>query len=225
MNAVLTGITSFAATNIDDILVLMVFFAQVDDRLRPHHIVTGQYLGFAVLLLACLPGFFGGLLLPESWIGLLGLLPIVIGIRQLLDQDEEAPTIQTVSDELQTAAEKRFPLVRWLHPKTYQVAIVTLANGGDNIGIYIPLFASSSLPALVVLLSIFLVLIAVWCVIAKYLAEHPAIAPLMTRYAHRIVPFVLIALGIYILVENHSYTLFPPFQTSWTLFLFHRTRR
>lgn len=214
VNAVLAGITSFVATNIDDILVLMVFFTQVNDRLRPHHIVVGQYLGFAVLLLACLPGYLGGLFLPESWIGLLGLLPIAIGIHQLVDRDEDDLTIQTVSDGFQAAAEKRFPLDRWLHPKIYQVVLVTLANGGDNVGIYVPLFASSNLPGLMVIVSVFIILLAVWCVIAKYLAEHPAIAPLLTRYAHWFVPFFLIGLGFYILIENRSYTLLPPFQHS-----------
>ncbi len=35
-----------------------------------------------------------------------------------------------------------------LNPQTYKVAAVTVANGGDNIGIYVPLFASSDLTSL-----------------------------------------------------------------------------
>lgn len=211
IRALITGTTAFAATNIDDILVLMMFLAQVNDRFRPRHIIIGQYLGFAVLLLACLPGFFGGLVLPKSWIGFLGVLPIAIGIKQLWDHSTEKSVIQTVSDDIFVPEAK---LTHILHSKTYQVAAVTIANGGDNIGIYVPLFASSNLPSLAVMVSVFLVLIAVWCGIAHYLASHPTIAPLLNRYAHRVVPFVLIGLGLYILIENGSYRLIPLFSIS-----------
>uniref|UniRef100_B8HKV9 Cadmium resistance transporter n=1 Tax=Cyanothece sp. (strain PCC 7425 / ATCC 29141) TaxID=395961 RepID=B8HKV9_CYAP4 len=207
-SAFITGITSFAATNIDDIVVLMMFFTQVNDRFRPRHIVMGQYLGFSVLLLASLPGYLGGLVLPKPWIGLLGLLPIAIGIKHLV-QSDEAVAIQTVPEEIEPGVTAG-GLKGLLHPKTYHVAAVTFANGGDNIGIYVPLFASSNLPQLSIILAVFLLLIAVWCVVAHYLARHPAIAPLLSRYAHRLVPFVLIGLGVYILVENGSYRLISP---------------
>ena len=63
-----TGATAFCATNLDDILVLLVFFSQVNDSFRCRHIVVGQYLGFTILVLASLPGFFGSLILPKPWI-------------------------------------------------------------------------------------------------------------------------------------------------------------
>lgn len=213
VSALITGITSFVATNIDDIVILMVFFAQVNDRLRPQHIIAGQYLGFILLLLACLPGFIGGLFLPKAWIGLLGFLPIVIGIKHWWEWQQADSSIQTVSEET-TNLESEAALVglaTLLHPKIYHVAAVTFANGGDNIGIYVPLFASSNLPSLMVIVGVFLILVAVWCAIADYLANHPTIAPFLSRYAHRFVPFVLIGLGLYILMENRSYRLLPAF--------------
>ncbi len=86
LTAVITGITSFAATNIDDITVSMLLFSQTDARgFHPRDIVIGNYLGFTVLILACLPGLFGGLILPPPWIGLLGFIPLVVGIKQLLE--------------------------------------------------------------------------------------------------------------------------------------------
>jgi cadmium resistance transport/sequestration family protein len=206
-SAVLTGLTSFAATNIDDIVVLMMFFSQIHPQvssgLRGRHIVIGQYLGFAALILASLPGYLGGLVLPKPWIGLLGLLPIMIGIKQWRYGQDTVP-VQTVKSRQQN-------WLGFLHPYTAQVALVTLANGGDNIGIYVPLFASSTLPQLLVILGMFLLLIAVWCGIAYTLAQHPQVAPLLSRHAHRIVPIVLIGLGLYILVESGSYRLIPSF--------------
>jgi cadmium resistance protein CadD (predicted permease) len=94
---VLTAIAAFAATNFDDIIVLMVFFANVNANLRRRHIVVGQYLGFTALLLLSLPGLLGGWLVPEQWLALLGLLPIGFGVAQLLQQDE-ADAVQTVHE-------------------------------------------------------------------------------------------------------------------------------
>lgn len=90
------GLIAFIATNIDDIIVLLLFFSQINADFRRRHIVIGQYLGFTTIVLASLPGFFGGLIVPREWIGLLGLLPITIGVKQLVDRDTEAAQVQTV---------------------------------------------------------------------------------------------------------------------------------
>ena len=211
--AITEGITAFVATNIDDILILLLFFAQVDANFRRRHIVVGQYLGFTLLILACLPGFLGGLVVPREWIGLLGLLPIAIGIRQLLTrQREETVQVQTVTHNFESFS-PRNPIVSFLSsvisPPTYQVAAVTFANGGDNISIYIPLFAGSSLIRLGVILLVFFVMVGVWCIVAYLLTRQPTLAQVLSRYGHAIVPFVLIALGLLIIYERGTLSLLP----------------
>jgi cadmium resistance transport/sequestration family protein len=209
IGAFFVGVTSFVATNIDDIVVLMVFFSQLNARFRRRHIVVGQYLGFFALLLASLPGYFGGLVLSKPWLGLLGFLPIVIGVSQLLGPEDE-PNIQDISHELSDVAVPVSVLSKLetlLSPHTYAVAAVTIANGGDNIGIYVPLFASSSFPQLAIILGVFFLLVGVWCFVAERLARQKAIARGLIQYGHRIVPFVFIALGLYILVESETYRL------------------
>ncbi len=146
-------------------------------------------------------------MIPRAWIGLLGFVPIAIGISNLVNNLKDEPEIQTVSDS-NTA--KNLLIV--IAPQTYKVAAVTFANGGDNIGIYVPLFASSNLAELAVICLTFLVLIGVWCYVAYRLTRHKAIAHILTKYGERIVPFVLIGLGIYILLENHTYQLLPSLQ-------------
>lgn len=208
INATLTGMTAFAATNIDDIVILMLFFAQVNDRLRPQHIIVGQYCGLGVFILASLPGFLGGYIVPKPWLGLLGLLPIAIGISHWVSPESDDDSVQTVSDEwLEPPSDRRSHLTQIFQPQTYQVAAVTIANGGDNIGIYVPLFANSSLESLGIILVVFLGMVGIWCAMASALASHKAIAHILTRYGHRIVPFVLIGLGIYILLESQTYHL------------------
>jgi len=212
--AIIAGITSFAATNIDDIVILMLFFAQVNASFRPRQIVVGQYLGFSVLIIASLPGFFGGLIVPRAWIGLLGLVPIAIGVSRLVNREKDEE-VQAVSDELNRSRGNNSlgsTLTSLISPQTLNVAAVTFANGGDNIGIYVPLFASSTLASLLVILGIFFLLIGVWCYIAYLLARQPAIAHVLTRYGKAVVPFVLIGLGIFILLESGTYQLLPSFQ-------------
>jgi cadmium resistance transport/sequestration family protein len=207
IQAAIAGSTAFIATNVDDILILMLFFSQTNSSFRRQHIVVGQYLGFIALVIASLPGFFGGLIIPRTWIGLLGILPIAIGISNLVNNQEDEPKIQTVSD---SSVAKNLLVV--IAPQTYKVAAVTFANGGDNIGIYVPLFASSNLASLAVICLTFLILIGVWCYIAYRLTGHKVIARVLTKYGERIVPFVLIGLGIFILLENDTYQLLPSLQ-------------
>jgi cadmium resistance transport/sequestration family protein len=208
LSAVLVGITSFIATNLDDIVVLVIFFSQVSATFRRRHIVFGQYLGFIALLLLSLPGYFGGLVLPKAWVGLLGLLPLGVGISQLLNPDTDEPDVQTVSIASESKASIGTVMGSLLSPQAYQVAAVTIANGGDNIGIYVPLFASSTFPRLAIIVSVFLVLVGVWCWVAERLTRQRAIALLLSRYGHRAIPFVLIGLGLYILIDSGTLTMF-----------------
>jgi cadmium resistance transport/sequestration family protein len=201
-STVFTGAIAFAATNIDDLLVLMLFFSQA--AFTRSQIYTGQYLGFSGIIAFSLLGFLGGLLIPEHWIGFLGLLPIYLGIRGLVTREE--------GDEIQGAtlpnnSVTKF-LLRFFPPQTLSVAIVTFANGGDNIATYIPLFASLDLQRLAIVLAVFLISVAVWCAIANGLAKHPAIAPVLERYNRILVPIVLIGLGLYILIESETWKIF-----------------
>ncbi len=191
------GITAFSATNLDDIFILLLFFTQVDATFQRRHIVTGQYLGFAALVLISLPGFVGNFFLPRDWIGLLGLIPIAIGLGHLLSTEEEE-----TSTELASPGDSF--LQGLTSPQTYRVAAITFANGGDNIGIYMPLFASSSWQSLLVILGVFFFLIGLWCYLAYKLARSKIIVENLTRYGDILVPFVLIGLGIFISIDSHT---------------------
>lgn len=200
---ILQGITAFVATNLDDVVVLIVFFTQMDKTERPGHIVIGQYLGFCLLLLLSLPGYFGGRLLPPYWIGLLGLLPLAIGLQLLFtrNQDDDE-SVQMVSNPL------LLKLSAFCPPRILQVVAVTVANGGDNIGIYVPLFASKNLIGLLAIIGTFLVMVGIWCWLAWRLVKQPAIGQLFSKYGDRLVPWVFIALGCYILYESGTIAYF-----------------
>jgi cadmium resistance protein CadD (predicted permease) len=208
--AFIEGIIAFAATNIDDIIILLIFFSQVDVNFRRRHILIGQYIGFTAIIIASLPGFFGALAIRRELIGLLGILPIVIGLKQLLHSEPETTEIQTVSTDFKQSSPNN-PILSFLwsilHPQTYKVAAVTLANGGDNISIYIPLFAGQNLVKLVIILIIFFLMLGVWSAIAYLLSRHPTIAFILSRYGKHIAPFVLISLGLFIMYERGTFSL------------------
>lgn len=195
--AIVKGTVTFAATNIDDLFVLMLFYSQTNQFFRHWHIVVGQYLGFTALVLISLLGFLGGLIIPPEWIGWIGLLPIAIGVRHWLKRHESQ------GEEVQGAISKSTP---WAAISS--VAAVTFANGGDNIGIYTPLFASSRSADLLVMLLVFYLLIGVWCYGGYTISRHPWVARILSRYARVIVPFVLIGLGILILLESGTLGIF-----------------
>ena len=182
LSTIATAFLSFAATNIDDIFLLTIFFGQ---RVRPGKVVVGQYLGFIALVVVSLSGYFLRFVVPETWIGILGLLPIVIGLRKLWVSRR---------DELgQTTG---------LDTSILTVAAVTFSNGGDNIGIYVPLFAASDFGRLVITVSVFLILLAVWCLVGYFLGGLPIVRKSIERYGRIIVPVVLIGLGIKIIIDS-----------------------
>jgi len=200
-----TGIVAFIATNIDDIFILTLLFTQIDHRLRHRHIVVGQYLGFSLLLLISILGIASNYLIPSEWIRLLGLVPIVIGLNSLGKSDDEESN--DMDSSLSISSEKTGFYQSLLSPETYGVAAITVAIGSDNIGVYLPLFANTTLSHLLLIIGVFLFLVGVWCVIAYQLTRLPAIAPLVSHYGTAWMPCILIALGVFIVKENWLLTL------------------
>ncbi|MBE8992251.1 cadmium resistance transporter [Nostoc sp. LEGE 12450] len=203
VTAITTGAIAFIATNIDDIVILLLFFSQINTSLRPRHIVAGQFLGFTVLLILSLPGLFGGLVLSKNWIGLLGLLPMSIGISSLVNREEDSSKeVLTTTEEAEVSTSTSF-----FSPQAYSVAAVTFANGSDNISVYVPLFASSNLKSFVVIIGLFFLLLGIWCYGAYKLTHYRVIADILTRYINNFVPFILIGLGAFIVLKSEALSL------------------
>lgn len=200
ITAIPTGITAFIATNLDDLVILTLLFSQANATFRRRHIVIGQYLGFCTLVIASLVGFLGGLILPSHWIGLLGFVPITIGLNRWLNWESNSSSDEESEIELSHTS----TFASFLSPQAYSVAAITIANGSDNIGIYMPLFAHSAVWELVVIITVFLLLVGVWCYVTYKLTCLNAIASLLTRYGNNFVPFILIGLGVFIILDSAS---------------------
>ena len=198
---------AFAATNIDDIFLLTLWFAQSDRSISRFTIVAGQYLGFAGLVGISLLGLLGSLVIPQTWMGLLGLLPIGIGVQKWYQGSQKGvATGPKVSEAVRPNLTGNISA----HAMVWQVTAITFANGGDNLGIYTPLFASSGYSQIVTTLAVFFVLVAVWCGLGYWFARQKVVDTALSRYGHRLVPLVLIALGGIILMESETYRLLIP---------------
>ncbi|MDI5937224.1 MULTISPECIES: cadmium resistance transporter [Micromonospora] len=175
----------FAATNIDDVVVLTVLFvaARSTGRPRPGHIVAGQYLGIGALVAAAAVAAAGLLVVPDPWTGLLGLLPIALGVRALLARSDDDGPPAVVGGLL-------------------GVAGVTIANGADNIAVYVPVFRSLAPADALVWLVVFAALVGLWCAVAAGLGGHPAVVRWVGRVGHWLVPVVFVAIGALILVTS-----------------------
>jgi cadmium resistance protein CadD (predicted permease) len=130
------------------------------------------------------------------------LVPIAIGFNQWLNQDNDSSEI----DSEETKKSDRSWFTSFISPQSCSVAAITIANGGDNIGIYMPLFASSQIDVLLLILVVFFLLVGIWCHISYLLIRQAAVAELLTRYGNSFVPFVLIGLGGFIILDSQAMT-------------------
>ncbi|TWB43848.1 cadmium resistance transporter [Nitrospirillum pindoramense] len=184
--------TVFAATNIDDLFVLVALFA--GERWRHRDIVVGQFLGIAILVAAGLMGALAALVVRPAWLGLLGLVPLALGIRLLwpaLPDDDDGAAPATGG--------------------AWTVAAVTVAGGGDNIGVYVPLFSTQSAGEIVVTVAVFAVLTGGWLAFARWLATHPAAGPPIRRWGRLLLPWVLIGVGAWVIADAGT----VPLVRSW----------
>lgn len=192
MQTIISAILVFISTSIDYLLILTILFA--NRRIKSKSaIYMGQYLGTGILVLVSLIIAYFLNFIPQDWlIGLLGLIPLGLGIRAIfVDEDVEA---SEVDEGLKKTSSQ-----------TLAVAGLTLAMGGDNLGIYIPYFTGMPLGELLVVLLIFILGVFLLCLLSEKLAQVPQIGETIEKYEKIIVPVVFIGLGLYILWENGTF--------------------
>ncbi|NDK31818.1 cadmium resistance transporter [Nesterenkonia haasae] len=192
------AVVLFIATNIDDIIILSLFFGRGQGQPgTTRRILMGQYLGFiAILGAAVLIAIGADVLLPEELLPYFGLIPLGLGVwaawRSWRNRGEED------NDELQLK-DKRVSVGT--------VALVTFANGGDNIGVYVPVFVSISWSAVLAFCIVFLILVAALVFTARWITSRRPIAEALERWESILFPTALIALGAIILVSGGAFGL------------------
>jgi cadmium resistance protein CadD (predicted permease) len=184
----------FVATNLDDIFVLLGFLS--DPRYRPGQVAAGQFLGIATLYAASVVASLLAWVVSPAYVGFLGLLPLFIGLKQIRDL-RRGHTSEDAEDPPARSG-------RW---HVLSIAAVTVADGGDNLSVYIPIFSTRSLAELAVIGAVFAAMTLAWLAAAFWLTRHRTLGAPIRRHGRRIVPFVLVGLGCYILYAAGSLAL------------------
>jgi cadmium resistance protein CadD (predicted permease) len=189
LETVALGIVLFVTTNVDDIFLTMAFFA--DPGLDRRAVVAGKFLGIGLLVAASVAAAACAVAVPPEWVALLGLAPLGLGLYRLCSAWRRPPAPDDDGDGQPAAAGS-------LVAQIGSVAGVTAANGGDNLGVYVPVFTEqfASIPTFV---AIFAVMTGLWCVGGNLLVNHRLVAATMRRLAAKLLPWVLIVLGLCIL--------------------------
>lgn len=192
---VVTSIILYSGTAVDLLIILMLFFVKRKSRKDIINIYLGQFLGsVSLILLSLLFAFVLDYIPSKEILGLLGLIPIFLGIKVLLlgDSDGEAIAKEGLRKDNKNLI--------------FLVAMITFAScGADNIGVFVPYFTTLNLANLIVALLTFLVMIYLLVFSAQKLAQVPSVGETLEKYSRWFVAVVYLGLGIYILVENNSF--------------------
>jgi len=231
-------IITFILTNIQDIVILINFFlesSKENSLLKNDHVVLGQFLGFSTLLMLSLIGYTISYILPVKLFGFLGFLIIFFGlnglndlIKNLLKQRKqknekfqhetkqmEIFLVETENDLEIKSKESFCDDIRQI----IKVSLVTIANGNDNIAIYVPIFVECTSMEIIAYGLGFLFMVGVLCLVCYCFIHFPPIYKFAQKYAQFISPFIFIALGIYILIDSKCFPwLIKVIQTGqWTI--------
>ena len=198
---VITSIILYSGTAVDLLIILMLFFAKGKSRKDIINIYLGQFLGSGSLILLSLIFAFVLHYIPSKGIlGLLGLIPIFLGLKVLLLGDSDG---ETIAKESLRKDNKNL---------IFLVAMITFAScGADNIGVFVPYFTTLNLANLIVTLLTFLVMIYLLVFSAQKLAQVSSVGETLEKYSRWFIAIVYLGLGIYILIENNS------FDMLWTM--------
>ena len=198
---VVTSIILYSGTAVDLLIILMLFFAKRKSRKDIINIYLGQFLGsVSLILLSLLFAFVLNYIPSKEILGLLGLIPIFLGLKVLLLGDSDGEAI--AKDGLRKDNKNLI----------FLVAMITFAScGADNIGVFVPYFTTLNLANLIVALLTFLVMIYLLVFSAQKLAQVPSVGETLEKYSRWFIAVVYLGLGIYILIENKS------FDMLWTM--------
>ena len=192
---VITSIILYSGTAVDLLIILMLFFAKRKSRKDIINIYLGQFLGsVSLIFLSLLFAFVLNYIPSKEILGLLGLIPIFLGLKVLLLGDSDGEAI--AKDGLRKDNKNLI----------FLVAMITFAScGADNIGVFVPYFTTLNLANLIVTLLTFLVMIYLLVFSAQKLAQVPSVGETLEKYSRWFIAVVYLGLGMYILIENNSF--------------------
>ena len=183
------SVVAFFATNADNLILLFAFLA--DRSFRPGHVIIGYGLGMLIILgVSWLIGWIAHLF-PPKYVGFLGVVPIVLGLKRLYDQFIRHRNPADLAPPSPSA-----------HSQIITVALADVAHGPDTITLYAALLAESDVSAQFAVALLYLLLVVGWCCLGFFLLRHPRVRGPVQKYGHRLSPFMLTGVGIFIFLNT-----------------------
>lgn len=191
---ILSGAAAYVSTSIDNLIILALVFSRAKTRQDKLAVYLGDLAGTSVLVVTALILAFILHFVPDQWLlGLLGIIPIVMGVKLLIagDDDDDAVVNQTLK-------QRRSLFV--------SMALITITScGADNIGIYVPYFVTLTPGTVVVVLLTFFVMLTLFCLTGYLLVKLPVVARFLDQYGRWLTAAVYILLGLYIMYESGTW--------------------
>ena len=183
----ITAVT-FVATSFDNLVLLIVFLG--DAGYRWGSVVVG-YVASSTLVTAVAWGLSEVAdQAPGRYLGYLGLIPIAIGLNEVLKLVRRREEILPVRPEIVAAK------------GALSVGAVMLASSGDTFAALFALFTDTADPYTIPMLATVASAALVWCGLAAWLFSHPPLERILSRSARYVLPFLLIGIGVYILLDS-----------------------
>jgi cadmium resistance protein CadD (predicted permease) len=200
---------AFVGTNVDNCVVVMAMVAAAPVE-RARRIAAGQVIGFVVLVAVAAAAAAVLFEFSTAVVGLLGLVPLALGLHGLFglaragggDEAAAPPTGGTVRRR-----RRKRPEQRAVGRSFTAAALVTVAAGGDNLAVYIPLFRVGGATRVGAIVAVFLVgeALVTWLILSG--GRHPRARGVMLRLGHLAVPVLLCFVGVLVLVEAGTFSL------------------
>jgi cadmium resistance protein CadD (predicted permease) len=171
---------AFIGTNVDNAVVTVAMVAAAPPE-RASRLVLGQATGFLVLALAAGATAIALFELSTRVIGLLGVVPLALGLRGLWAlRHREGPSRTST---------------RAVGSGFTAAALVTIAAGGDNLAAYIPLFRVAGPTSVSATVFVFVVAEAVLSLLILRVGLHPRTRSAAVRVGELASPLLLCAVG------------------------------
>ena len=179
------ALASFVSTDVDNLVITSGQMAVAPpERLRA--IAFGQLAGFSLLVAASAVAAAVLFDVPVRWIGLLGLVPLTLGVRALVALRRP-----------DASAAPRWPVAGG----ALSAGLITIGNGGDNLAVYIPLFRGTGGVGTAVVVLVLLAADLVLLAIARVVGRHRTVLAGVERAGHYVIPFQYLAIGVAVLLR------------------------
>ncbi|HEY4018645.1 MAG TPA: cadmium resistance transporter [Pseudonocardiaceae bacterium] len=176
----------FIGSNVDDLIVLIVLFLSARaGKLPVSRIVAGQYLGYGILVAGSIVIALGLAAVPQRWVGLVGFVPLTLGLWGLVGAVRNGPEHQPI-----------------LARRLWAIAALTVANGSDDLSVYAPLLRTNTVADDVLIVLVLLISVALLCAIAWWLGTRRRVIKTLKHFGHWVVPLVFIAIGVLVIVDS-----------------------